>query len=32
VRGEVQHQWIRRLRRRSQRHRLYWCRWGSKSA
>jgi hypothetical protein len=24
VRGEVQHQWIRRLRRRSQRHRLYW--------
>ena len=24
VRGEVQLQWIRRLRRRSQRHRLYW--------
>jgi RNA-directed DNA polymerase len=24
IRGQVQRQWIRRLRRRSQRHRLYW--------
>jgi group II intron reverse transcriptase/maturase len=25
VRCEVQRQWVRTLRRRSQRHRLYWC-------
>jgi RNA-directed DNA polymerase len=25
VRREVQLQWIRVLRRRSQRHRLFWC-------
>ena len=25
VRHEVQLQWVRVLRRRSQRHRLYWC-------
>jgi hypothetical protein len=25
IRSEVQLQWIRVLRRRSQRHRLYWC-------
>jgi RNA-directed DNA polymerase len=25
IRREVERQWARRLRRRSQRHRLYWC-------
>jgi RNA-directed DNA polymerase len=31
VRREVQRQWIRVLRRRSQRHRLYWCYLQSRS-
>jgi group II intron reverse transcriptase/maturase len=31
IRREVQLQWIRVLRRRSQRHRLYWCYLGSRS-
>ena len=25
IRSQVQWQWIRTLRRKSQRHRLYWC-------
>jgi len=31
IRGQVQWQWIRVLRRRSQRHRLYWCYLQSRS-
>jgi group II intron reverse transcriptase/maturase len=31
IRGQVQWQWVRVLRRRSQRHRLYWCYLQSRS-
>jgi RNA-directed DNA polymerase len=31
IRREIQLQWIRALRRRSQRHRLYWCYLKSRS-